>query len=132
MDELCGYSYEACRRSITVDTVGGWIEFVDTVSDGSGTPSAPSPSVFGLYAQRLRDNVFHFLVVTLPGLLEVHQASAVEPSSHGASGRDVLLQIYSRVPFEMFKAAIESPIFQIGTCSKLSLSGPAHSVIFRF
>jgi hypothetical protein len=119
MDELCGYSYEACRRSITIDTISGWVEFVDSTSDGSASPNVSSTSVFGQYAQRLRDDVFHFLVVTLPSLLEINQGSSLVPvdssSAHGTSGRDVLLQIYSRVPFEMFKAAVESPIFHIGS-----------------
>jgi len=119
MDELCGYSYEACRQSITVDTIGGWVEFIDATSDGSVGPNVPSTSVFGQYAQRLRDEVFNFLVVTLPSSLEIHQPSSPtpvdSPSSHSASGRGLLLQIYSRIPFEMFKAAVESPIFQIGS-----------------
>ncbi|KAF8959077.1 hypothetical protein BDZ97DRAFT_1839754 [Flammula alnicola] len=115
MDELCQYSYNVCRQSMSVETIGGWVEFIDTMpspTDGTTTPDLPSTSVFGQYAQRLRDDVFHFLVVTLPEVLEV-QRPHQEPSS-GPSGRDVLLQIYSRVPFEMFKSAVESPTFLIG------------------
>ncbi len=61
----------------------------------------------------MRDDVFHFLVVTLPEVLDVQ--SPHEPSSaSGPNGRDVLLQIFSQVPFDMFKAAVESPVFTIG------------------
>ena len=100
---------------MSVETIGGWLEFVDTIppqTDGTVTPELPSTSIFGQYAQTLRDDVFHFLVVTLPEVLEV-QRPHQDPSS-GPSGRDVLLRIYSRVPFEMFKSAVESPTFLIG------------------
>ncbi|RDB24105.1 BTB/POZ domain-containing protein 2 [Hypsizygus marmoreus] len=115
MDDLCSYAYEVCKQSITVDTISSWVEFIDTIpssSDGSTTPDLPKTSIFGHYAQRLKDDVFHFLVDTLPEILEVQQ-SQPEPSSPGPSGRDVLLQIYSRVPFEMFKTAVESPAFRL-------------------
>lgn len=100
---------------MSVDTIGTWLNFVGTLpspSDGSATPEMPSPSVFGLYAQRLRDEVFHFLVITLPKDLEARHPQQDPSSDH--SGRDVLLQIYSRVPFEMFKSAVESPTFVFG------------------
>ncbi|KAF8911119.1 hypothetical protein CPB84DRAFT_1922146 [Gymnopilus junonius] len=116
MDELCQYAYNVCRQSMSVETIGGWVDFIDALpsqTDGTTTPELPSTSIFGQYAQRLRDDVFHFLVVTLPEVLEVQRAPQ-EPSS-GPSGRDILLQIYSRVPFEMFKSAIESPTFIIGS-----------------
>ena len=114
MDELCQYSYNVCRQSMSVETIGAWIEFIDSIpqGDGTATPDLPSTSVFGQYAQRLRDDVFHFLVVTLPEVLEVQQPHQ-EPSSN-PNGRDILLRIYSRVPFEMFKSAVESPTFMIG------------------
>ncbi|KAF4614602.1 hypothetical protein D9613_003160 [Agrocybe pediades] len=114
MEDLCQYAYNVCRQSMSIDTIGAWLEFVDSIpspSDGSATPDIASTSVFGQYAQRLKDDVFHFLVVTLPEVLEV-QRGGLDPSS---SGRDVLLQIFSRVPFEMFKSAIESPTFAIGS-----------------
>lgn len=116
MEDLCKYAYETCRQSITVDTIGGWVEFIDSVpssGDGSTTPESPKTSIFGLYAQRLKDDVYHFLVDTLPEILEVRQSSP-ESTSPGPSGRDILLQIYSRVPFEMFKTAVESPNFRPG------------------
>lgn len=129
MDDLCQFAYETCRQSINVNTIGSWLEFVDTLPpsspDGSSTPDIPPVTVFGHFAQRIRDDVFHFLVVTLPEVLEVHttpDSVPSTPSGSGPSGREVLLQIFSRVPFEMFKAAVESPTFNIGTfpCSFLS------------
>ncbi|KAK7467066.1 hypothetical protein VKT23_004127 [Stygiomarasmius scandens] len=119
MEELCEYAYETCKRSISVDTINSWLEFIDRIpaaSNGIETPDVSPVSVFGFYAQRIRDDVFHFLVVTLPEVLELNSPSADgTPSSPELNGREVLLQVFSRVPFEMFKAAIESPNFQIGS-----------------
>ncbi|PCH38457.1 hypothetical protein WOLCODRAFT_136290 [Wolfiporia cocos MD-104 SS10] len=128
MDELCNYAYEVCRQSITLDNIAEWLEFVDAIpnpSDGSSTPVEPHqlpPSrtaVFGPYAQRLRDDVFHFLVVTLPHMLNVGglttPASPHPDGQPSDAGRDTLLQVFARVPFDMFKAAVESPTFQIGS-----------------
>jgi hypothetical protein len=119
MDDLCGYSYEACKRSINVDTIAEWLKFVDsssTSSDGLSPTDMHSTSVFGIYAQRLRDDIFNYLVVTLPNFLEVHSAASPAESgpSQDASGRDTLLRVFSLVPFDMFKSAVESPTFQIG------------------
>jgi hypothetical protein len=121
MDDLCAYSYDACRQSITVDTITGWLDFADAIpppSDGSSTPAMSPTSVFGQYAERLKDEVFRFLVVTLPTVLEVSSSSSSPSESPKSpvrgSGRDTLLQIYSRVPFDMFKAAVESTLFHIG------------------
>ncbi|PPQ73896.1 hypothetical protein CVT26_011728 [Gymnopilus dilepis] len=116
MDELCQYAYNVCRQSMSVETIGDWVDFIDALpssTDGSTTPDLPSTSIFGQYAQRLRDDVFHFLVVTLPEVLDVQRTP--QESSSGPSGRDILLQIFSRVPFEMFKSAVESPTFMIGS-----------------
>jgi len=131
MDELCGYAYDACRLSITVGTINDWLEFIDTIpvhaaSSGTVTPDrsvSTSSSVFGFFAQRLRDDVFEFLVVTLPSLLDVQNQHSTSsngtdsPSteSPSSSGRETLLQVFSHVPFDLFKAAIESPTFQIGS-----------------
>lgn len=131
MEDLCGYAYELCRQSIDAENITEWLEFVETIptpSDGTSTPISPHPvassdrtAVFGSYAQRLRDDVLHFLVVRLPSLLNVNAfSSPVTPHSENdstATGRDTLLDIYSRVPFELFKTAVESPTFQIGTSS---------------
>ena len=139
MDELCRYAYGVCRQSMSVETIGSWLEFVDTMpphTDGTVAPELPSASIFGQYAQTLRDDVFHFLVVTLPEVLEV-QRPHQDPSS-GPSGRDVLLQIYSQVPFEMFKSAVESPTFVIGPSffififSEIYLHSPSGSDQARF
>ncbi|KAF9218304.1 hypothetical protein BS17DRAFT_791737 [Gyrodon lividus] len=118
MDDLCGYAYEACRQSISVETITEWLEFVDSIplsSDELLTPQQPR-SVFAQYARKLREDVLHFFVVTLPNTLEVYSSGVSESgSSQGHTGRDTLLQIFSRVPFDMFKAAVESPTFQIGS-----------------
>jgi len=110
MDELCSYAYQACRSSITLDTIDDWIDFVDglSTSDGSSSPSEASrPTVLGPYASQLRSDVFHFLVVTLPTILDVQSSTS--------SGRDSLLRIFSRIPFDLFKSAVESPTFSIGS-----------------
>ena len=120
MDDLCGYAYEACKRSMNVDTVSEWVTFVDTSTGPSSPDTAAemsSTSVFGLYAQRLRDDIFHYLVVILPSILELPTASPVEPSTPQEAGRETLLRVFSSVPFEMFKSAVESPAFQIGESS---------------
>jgi hypothetical protein len=129
MEDLCGYAYELCRQSINVESIAEWLEFVEALpapSDGSSTPIEPHqmpPSnrtaIFGPYAQRLRDDVLHFLVVRLPSLLNLNASSSPVPRPEDGStdtGRDTLLDVYSRVPFELFKTAVESPTFQIGSC----------------
>jgi hypothetical protein len=118
MPELCEYAFEGCKQSITAETISSWVEFIDSIP--AGTPEMPLTTVFGHYAQRLREHVFNFLVVTLPMILDVHASGTpvtpVDTSPVQTSGgRDTLLQIYARVPFEMFKAAVESPSFQIGS-----------------
>ncbi|KAF9264746.1 hypothetical protein L218DRAFT_957947 [Marasmius fiardii PR-910] len=113
MENLCEYAYETCRRSISVDTIETWLEFTESFTSSNGDSSDVSPvRIFGHYAQRLRDDIFHFLVVTLPEVLEV---SLDGNSPQKPDRREVLLQIYSKVPFELFKEAVESPKFQIGS-----------------
>ncbi|EIN07815.1 hypothetical protein PUNSTDRAFT_144335 [Punctularia strigosozonata HHB-11173 SS5] len=125
VEELCTYAYEACRQSITVETIDSWLAFSDlgpTPSSALSSPSTPTmdltphpqlpPTIFGLYAHRLRDDVFNFLVVQLPQILGVNPGTGASPN---ADGRATLLQIYARVPFDLFKAAVESPTFQIGS-----------------
>ncbi|OCB84347.1 hypothetical protein A7U60_g9027 [Sanghuangporus baumii] len=111
MEELCSYAYQACRESISVDTVNEWVDFVDSLSpsDGSATPSEVQhrPNILGPYADLLRSDVFNYLVVTLPSVLDVHSTTG--------NGRDTLLGIFSRLGFDLFKSAIESSMFQIGT-----------------
>ncbi|KAH8108169.1 hypothetical protein BXZ70DRAFT_42577 [Cristinia sonorae] len=129
MDDLCNYAYDICRQSISVDNISEWLEFVETIptpSDGSSTPIEPQhlpPSrtaVFGPYAERLKSDVFSFLVVTLPNILNINGVSSPgtpqgDRHSPSDAGRDTLLQVFSRVPFDLFKAAVESPTFQIGS-----------------
>ncbi|KAI6103553.1 hypothetical protein F5141DRAFT_1131287 [Pisolithus sp. B1] len=111
MDDLCAYAYESCRQSINLETIHEWLEFVDNIpgSDGSFSPEQQTLTpVFGQYARKLRDDVFHFLVDTLPNALEVNSPAISESGSSQG-------QIFSLVPFDMFKAAVESPAFQIGS-----------------
>ncbi|KAI0831762.1 hypothetical protein BC628DRAFT_1415268 [Trametes gibbosa] len=129
MDDLCNYAYELCRQSINLDTLNSWLEFVDPASgasDGSSTPIIDQPphprtAIFGPYAQRLREDIFNFLVVTLPNLVSYGgQATPSTPVSEASSqrsdaGRETLLQVFANVPFDLFKAAIESPTFQLGS-----------------
>jgi hypothetical protein len=114
---------------MSVENIGTWLGFLEAIptpqspTDGSPVPELPSHhmnTIFGLYAQRIRDDVFNFLVVTLPEILDIHGVSAADDKAD-KSGRDILLQIFSRVPFEMFKAAVESPTFAIGIVQTLSV-----------
>ena len=116
--------------SINLDTLPAWLDFVDSVtpssSDGTSTPVVEHhqhmrTAVLGPYAQRLREDVFNFLVVTLPSLVNFGTPStpatptAPDGATHPAdTGRDTLLQVFSRVPFDLFKAAVESPTFNLG------------------
>jgi len=106
MEDLCHFAYEMCRESISFDTIDGWLEFVQHVSPVDGAASPAAVPVQHHYAPRLRSDVFNFLV-ELPTTLEVQK-----PDSNG---REMLLQVFSRVPFEFFKGAVESPTFQIGS-----------------
>jgi len=120
MDDLCAFAFETCRRSISVQNIAQWLEFTEhTPSSSNGSPKSEmsSTSIFGQYAQRLRDDIFNYLVVILPVALNVNAtAPASEAESpQEANGRDTLLRVFSMVPFDLFKAAVESPTFQIGT-----------------
>lgn len=121
MDDLCNYAYDVCRQAINLDTIASWLALVDTIpSDGAETPesSPSSSSIFGFYAQRFRSDVLHFLMVTLPTSLDSGDPvapSRSDPASlPSAPGRDTLLRIFSQTPFDIFKEAVESPVFQIG------------------
>ncbi|KAJ3814833.1 hypothetical protein EV368DRAFT_71730 [Lentinula lateritia] len=120
MDDLCELAYATCKRSISVDTIGAWLEFVDAIPPSSSGVETPGPDlspirIYGPYVQRLRDDVFHFLVVTLPNILEIHATPSEGTPKTPENGREILLQVFSRIPFDMFKAAVESPNFQIGS-----------------
>lgn len=122
MQEFCAFAYDVCRHSLSVETIDRWLQFVEAApssNDGATSPELPQTSIFGLYAQKLRDDVFHFLV-TLPETLEVAPPQQASSSANGTpSPRDLLLQAYSRVPFDLFKSAVESPTFRIGKSSSL-------------
>lgn len=135
MPDLCNYAYDVCRQSISLENISEWLEFVDAIpspSDGSSTPvephQLPSPrtAVFGPYAERLRDDILNFLVVVLPRSLNVNSVSSpATPQSESQpsdAGRDTLLQVFARVPFDLFKTAIESPLFDIGGVLLFSFS----------
>jgi len=64
-----------------------------------------SSTIFGPYGLRLRDDVFLFLVSTLP-----RQLATANPGNPGSA----LADVYVRLPFEYFKAAVESGDFPIG------------------
>ena len=62
------------------------------------------------------------LVTRLPSILNVGGMSTPvtpQPDANGGApsdaGRDTLLQIYARVPFDLFKAAVENRNFPLGT-----------------
>lgn len=116
MDELCTYAYDVCRRSISTENIAQWLTFINDPSnsvDGSATPDRLD-SIFGHYAAMLRSDVFNFLTITLPNIL---QADSLPGTGGSASinGRDKLLDIFSEVPFSLFKSVVESPTFQIGS-----------------
>ncbi|KAI0318347.1 hypothetical protein OF83DRAFT_34057 [Amylostereum chailletii] len=118
LDDLCAYAYDACRHSITLDTIDEWLDFIGRIPspDGTTTPDFhPASSIFGLYAQQLRDDVFHFLVVALPSALDIHRPPGIVQDENPQGGRNILLKVFARVPFDLFKAAVESPDFQIGS-----------------
>ncbi|KAF8352308.1 hypothetical protein F5887DRAFT_1172004 [Amanita rubescens] len=86
MDDLCQFA------------IGEWLNFAESIpptADGTATPDA-----------------VNLIVVMLPDTLEIHKPPHEQT---GQTGRDLLLQIYARAPFELFKAAVESPTFQIGS-----------------
>ncbi|KAJ7694219.1 hypothetical protein B0H17DRAFT_1199466 [Mycena rosella] len=133
MDDLVSYSYDACRRSISVDNIGEWLQFIDTIpspSDGTSSPDLTQTSIFGPYGPRLRDDVLDFLIVTLPQSLDI-QPDPSSPKS-GVNGRDILLQIFSRVPFDLFKTAIESRGFEIGLSPLLLYNTRPDQIRFKF
>ncbi|KAF8528221.1 hypothetical protein BU17DRAFT_73822 [Hysterangium stoloniferum] len=118
LPDLCAYAYETCRASISVDTVDEWVRFVETIPapPEEGGPTDVPTSVFGPYAGQLRADVFQFLVATLPHDLQAFPGSeGAQAANGGASGLESLLHIYARVPFDMFKQAIEAQELPIGS-----------------
>jgi len=119
LPDLCSYAYDVCRNSISVETIDDWLTFVETIPTPpeEGGPVDVPASVFGPYASQLRADVLHFLVTTLPQAL--HAFQTVEGAAHTLNGRapglDSLLHVYARVPFDMFKQAVESSELPIGS-----------------
>lgn len=87
----------------------------------------------------------NFIIVDLPAHLH---AFSTEPSSPGPSGNgaapadgmEILLNVYSRIPFDIFKTAVESPALGVGewekrlmasSCSLVSIIG-SDQARFRF
>ena len=117
LHDLCGHAYDRCRDSISVETIDEWLRFVETIPPPpeEGGPTDVPTSVFGPYAAHLRADVFQFLVITLPQTLQAFPAPEGSSSSNGRpTGLDSLLHIYARVPFDIFKHAIEAPELPIG------------------
>jgi hypothetical protein len=148
MPELCEYAYEACAHALSPGTVLDWVAFVQGacapapapadgagVRSGASTPVSPTSvpptptlgppraSVFGAYAPRLRADVLRFLIGPLPALLGAPPAPPAGAGAAPGPARDALLDVFARLPFELFKEAIEAPEFAIGA----SLSMPPAS-----
>jgi hypothetical protein len=115
MPELADIAFECCRASISASTIVDWVNFVESMpppypSDATPTYPQGQTSVFGPYLAQFRDLVYGYLIVTLPNVL--HAFAPVEEGS----GWDELLGIYSQLPFDTLKQAIESPAFPAGEC----------------
>lgn len=133
MDDLAAHAYEICKASISAESIYEWLDFLSSIPFSSSTSTSPSPSspssphingnghghgtptapdipdpsaaaIFGPYGARLKEDVFGFLVVTLPSYLVVA----------GGPPSEELITVYARLPFDYFKAAVESPNFPIG------------------
>lgn len=139
MDDLCQRAYEICKESISLDNIPEWIAFLSPSPPTPSVPSTPLSSVpstpllesrsfvpggplavLGSYASRLYEDVLNFLTATLPLTL---QAFAIRPPATlpqdgtnppAESGYDQLLRVYTMLPFEIFKAAVESSVLPVG------------------
>lgn len=130
--DFCERAYHVCKDSIRVDTIEDWLKWVDDhsspfrshspSSSAVSTPRSPSPqsaqeapvaSIYGPYAQMLRDDVLEFLTVSLPSILLAE--SETTKAEVGGDATEALLRVFSRVPFDIFKTAMESPKFVIGS-----------------
>lgn len=116
MDDLSAYAYEVCRGAISPETLDDWLHFLETIPSGSDTEM--NQSIFGPFTRRLRDDIFTYLIVTLPQILQVSSSqqngqTQGESQPVGDGGWNALLSVYSRLPFELFKDAVESPAFPI-------------------
>ena len=110
MPELADIAFECCRASISASTIVDWVNFVESMPPPyppDATPTYPQgqTSVFGPYLAQFRELVYGYLIVTLPNVLQ-----AFAPVEDG-NGWDELLGIYSQLPFDTLKQAIESTAF---------------------
>lgn len=118
LQDLCTYAYETCRNAISLETIDDWLRFVETLPQPpeEGGPADVPASIFGPYAAQLRGDILQFLVTTLPRNLQAFQT--IDGATHTLNGRsagfDALLHVYTRVPFDMFKQAVESPELPVG------------------
>ncbi|KAG8713493.1 hypothetical protein FRC08_013171 [Ceratobasidium sp. 394] len=114
MPELADIAFDCCRASISPSTIVDWVNFVESMPPApppDATPAYPQgqTSVFGPYLAQFRDLVYGHLIVTLPNVL---QAFA---TGEQGSGWDELLGVYSQLPFDTLKQAVESPAFPAGS-----------------
>lgn len=114
MPELADIAFDCCRASISPSTIVDWVNFVESMPPGpppDATPAYPQgqTSVFGPYLEQFRDLVYGYLIVTLPNVLQAFTAG------EQGSGCDELLSVYSQLPFDTLKQAVESPAFPAGS-----------------
>ncbi|KAG9124146.1 hypothetical protein FRC07_012652 [Ceratobasidium sp. 392] len=114
MPELADIAFDCCRASISPSTIVDWVNFVESMPPGpppDATPAYPQgqTSVFGPYLAQFRDLVYGYLIVTLPNVLQAFVAG------EQGSGWDELLSVYSQLPFDTLKQAVESPAFPAGS-----------------
>ncbi|KAL7410658.1 hypothetical protein BDY24DRAFT_417752 [Mrakia frigida] len=91
MDDLASLALEKCLLSISAPTILDWVEAL--------TPAHLMS--YGPYGQPIKAAVEHYLASTLP---REGGAETSEPSKE-------LVEVYSRLPFELFKSSIESASF---------------------
>jgi hypothetical protein len=129
MEELCAKAYTICKESIRVDTIEEWLAWADAHqalhpssalnghspnTSAPSTPRSPSspsplsaqerqvsagPSIFGPYAQMLRDDALEFLIVSLPAIL-IADTNESDKSEIGGEALEALLRVFSRVSFD--------------------------------
>lgn len=110
MDELSEYSYKMCQHSLSAETIMEWLDFAEFVPGSEDLMSPETPTVFGPYGAKLREDVFNYLAVSLPTSLGAFNSAN---GAADASGYDTLLHIYARLPFDFFKRALESTRFPL-------------------
>jgi len=114
MPELADIAFDSCRASISPSSIVDWVHFLESMPPGhppDATPAYPQgqTSVFGPYLAQFRELVYSYLMITLPNVLQAFAAG------EEGSGWDELLSIYSQLPFDTLKHAVESPAFPAGS-----------------